>query len=124
MTPLGLDNDDESGQKEPSELKALKKALGDRFRELDTFLNKRIVPSLTGLTEDVGGRLESLEQTNAELARNIKKEQQNRFTKMRDDILKENQMMMERTVQMQTDMQVEMKEQKKAMKSLKREVNN
>lgn len=108
MTPLGLDNDDESGQKEPSELKAIKKALGDRFRELDTFLNKRIVPSLTGLTEDVGGRLESLEQTNAELARSIKKEQQTRFTKMRDDILKENQEMMERNVQMQTDMQTEM----------------
>jgi len=124
LTPMELENEDGTGQKEPNDAKAMKKELNDRFRELDTFLNKRVLPSIGSLAEEMGGRLETLEQTSADLSKALKREQQAKFNKMRDDILRENLVMVERTESVETSLHADMLEQKKQVNSLRKDVTD
>ena len=66
-----------------------------KFRGLDSLLSKRLLPGLNALADSVSNRLELLEVTTADLAKNIKRDQQNKFRKMKEDIQSENRELME-----------------------------
>lgn len=107
VMPQQGEDDESDGDEEHSEIKAVKRAMELKFRGLDSLLSKRLIPSLGALSDQVASRLESLEHTTADLAKNIKREQQNKFRKMKEDIQSENRELMEHINQVEAKLRAE-----------------
>jgi len=78
MTPrTSSDEDgevDDDGTKEGNDLKSMNQMLSEKFRELDSILNKRVMPGLMSLQEDTVARLDTIERNSLELQKAIKKD--------------------------------------------------
>lgn len=71
------DDDDRVGggtKDASSNPRAIRKVLEDRFREIDTFLNKKVLKGLVDMNTETGVRLEQLEHTTIAIQETIKKD--------------------------------------------------
>ena len=59
------DNDDRHGSAESADPRALRKALDDNFKEIDSILNKKVMKSLIDMNTETGKRFDILEQDNS-----------------------------------------------------------
>lgn len=58
---------DDDTNKEGGDLKSINRLLSEKFRELDSILNKRVMPGLASLQEDTITRLDIIERNSLEL---------------------------------------------------------
>ena len=71
------DDDDRVGggtKDASSNPRAIRKVLEDRFREIDTFLNKKVLKGLVDMNTETGVRLDQLEHTTIAIQETIKKD--------------------------------------------------
>ena len=91
MTPCtNVDEDDESDEedgKEGKAVKAMNSMISEKFRELNSILSKRVIPSIMNFQEDTSTRLESIEKNNVDLRKSLTKDAHGKFAKMKEDLI-------------------------------------
>ena len=68
----------------------LKKALDDKFKEIDNFITKKVVKRLTGYQQETSDRLDGIERSTYDTRDTIKRENMLKFTKMNEDMQNKN----------------------------------
>ena len=85
------EDDDESGAATDAQgnSRALRKALDDKFKEINTFLSKKVLKSVIDLGQETGTKFEQLEQNGTFMQDQIKNETKRELDKLKDELRKE-----------------------------------
>ena len=91
----------------------------EKFKQLDTVLNKRVIPGLVELQEESSMRMEQIERASVNIQKSIKKEMQLKFAKMREDLKLVNQETQNKSLNGADQLRKEMKSmQKQSMQAV------
>ena len=83
-----IDDDDQKAGDQAN--KFMKKALDERFKEIDSLLNKKVLKNLIDLGSVTTARLDGMEKGNYILQDRLRKDMLSRFAKLKQELQEKN----------------------------------
>jgi len=83
----GIDGDNDgrgSGGKDQANVRLMRKALDEKFKQIDNFLSRKVMKSLVDMSHDTSSRLDMIEKSSYDSQESIKRDAVQKFANMKD----------------------------------------
>lgn len=91
--------DEEQGDvdagKDQANMRLIRKALDEKFKEIDNFLGRKVMKSLNDLSVETGTRLDSIERGSFDTREAIKRDSLQKFANLKETMQEKNNQMQE-----------------------------